>query len=488
MALFSSKTGESAKTNEIDLPALIKESYTSGETDGVQDAFSSNDIMATLSTKLDSEKAAEELVSAAAEAAGTDRGGLASMINAILASCCGSEASGVSVEQSSARPRLALSILGVVDEMYAEDETSMVSPDIVSLALVYYSLRHSPGATDLESEAQSILERAQRLAKKMAGSQRRKELAAERRKGGKSEVVDTKEVESNLQSLCGPDIQILHNTNEVIVISKPSGIVCYHTKKTGAGKISSSRKKKSKAANANGSDGGDGESKVDFSLVDALLGSSIPLSTLNPTASARGIVHRLDRGTSGSIILAKTDEVHLRLVALFFLRRAKKKYLALVPGDENAPMGTGNDLPLSIGSTGDIVSLVDGRPAQSTYRVVKANPEACLLEVATLTGRKHQVRVHCASALGRPIFLDPLYSPGAVEKKPRKTRQGTAPVDANNQDTKLPKAVSDTLEVSKGKERFFLHAESLSIPELEIEVQAPVPKWWLSVMDELDLQ
>jgi len=97
---------------------------------------------------------------------------------------------------------------------------------------------------------------------------------------------------------------------------------------------------------------------MDISLVDALLDIPISLSTLNPIA--QGMVHRLDWGTSGTIVLAKTDEAHLRLVASFFLRRVEKKYLALVPGccdvgDERLDDLNNDDekspIPLTVGAT-----------------------------------------------------------------------------------------------------------------------------------------
>ncbi|KAL7527745.1 hypothetical protein ACHAXR_005212 [Thalassiosira sp. AJA248-18] len=433
LAMHSHSTEQKSNEDEANielsnLSDVMKESWISGETDGVKDVLTSNNIIAKLSADLVPDEVANQLVDAAVEAAGQDRGRLASMINAILSSCCGSDDDG-----DEGHPQIASAILYLMDEMHETDDTTMVAPDIVSLSLVYYSLhQQSHQYQEYESECETILERAQQVAKKLARSQRRKGMAAERRRRGNnaSGVLDAKEVESQLQSLYGPDIRILHETSDVIVMVKPAGMVCYHTKKTSAGKITSSRKKKSRAANANNS-GNDGVKQLDISLVDSLLDIPISLSTLNPTA--RGIVHRLDRGTSGAIILAKTDEVHLKLIALFFLRRIKKKYLALVPGCECTELDN-KPPPLTIGSTGTIDAPVDGRPARSTYRVVGeygkqpqqlslSPPESLLLQVETLTGRKHQVRVHCAS-LGRPIFLDELYSSSKSESKSKTKEKG----------------------------------------------------------------
>eukprot|EP00584_Thalassiosira_punctigera_P007647 CAMPEP_0172528178 /NCGR_PEP_ID=MMETSP1067-20121228/2647_1 /TAXON_ID=265564 ORGANISM="Thalassiosira punctigera, Strain Tpunct2005C2" /NCGR_SAMPLE_ID=MMETSP1067 /ASSEMBLY_ACC=CAM_ASM_000444 /LENGTH=521 /DNA_ID=CAMNT_0013312049 /DNA_START=366 /DNA_END=1931 /DNA_ORIENTATION=+ len=506
---FSSGSDDESLINieYSNLVDMIRASYDSGETDGVQRALLSTETQKNLSADLPTEEVAKKLVGAAIEAAGTDRGRLAAIINAIIASCCGDDEDDDSIVSSKTYPQIALDILDIIDEMHAMDAAAMISPDIVSLSLVYYSLDQSQqhDAQEFGSESRIILERAQRLAKKMAGSQRRKALAAERRRGGKSNRIDAKEVESQLQSLYGQDIHILKETKDVIIISKPAGMVTYHTKKTTAGVITSSRKKKRRSANANNSDADkNGAKQMDISLVDALLDFPISLSTLNPVA--RGIVHRLDRGTSGAIVLAKTDEIHLKLVALFFLRRTKKKYLSLVPGceaDIDMNMGDSVDLdndPLqfTIGSTGVIDVPVDGRPAQSSYKVVKvfgkqqqsSMPEALLLEIETLTGRKHQVRVHCAS-LGRPIFLDPLYSSSAQDEKSKikgKRRQKNCSTFSEEESApNVPKAISDLLENSNDQhERFFLHAKSLSIPEVGISVNAPLPVWWFETIDHWD--
>jgi 23S rRNA-/tRNA-specific pseudouridylate synthase len=368
------------------------------------------------------------------------------------------------------------------------------------------------------------------MAKKTAGSQRRRALASERRRGGNNghydAIVDAKRTEGDLQMLHGPDIRVLHETSDAIVISKPAGMVCYHAKQTGAGKITPSRKKKIRASpstenNATDPDTGGivvdgGAKRMDISLVDALLACSVTLSTLNPIA--RGVVHRLDRGTSGCLVLAKTDEMHMRLVALFFLRRSEKKYFALVPGcstihgiasdvvsgeDDGSRIGRRNP-SLSLGSSGVIDAPVDGRPARSSYRVTRVfgkedqssslSSNALLLEVATLTGRKHQVRVHCAS-LGHPIFLDPLYASSSIlgrsasraREKGQKMRRSPSAVTTHDiADPALPKAIVDAVEKSKFQERFFLHSAHLSIREVGISAIAPLPQWWLDTMDRLN--
>ncbi|KAL3801840.1 hypothetical protein HJC23_001236 [Cyclotella cryptica] len=508
---------------------ILRDSYNIGETDQVQDAIIANSILPSLFRNMGqttTEEIAYRLIDAAIKAATEgdsrlNRGALSAIVNAILACCCSchknelpkNDENDSSDDSTTAQyPELAWAILQQMDEMHSSDENVMVSPDLVSLSLVYYSLQQFQKLNcqvdiskldDFYSEAQSvILDRARKAAKKSAGSQRRKALAAERRRkpsspSGDISAESTIQLEKELQSIYGPDICLLHDDNDVLIVSKPSGMVCYHNKKTGAGKVTASRKKKSRASINKGDDlstnnDSYGTKAVDISLEDALLDLSIPLSTLNP--SARGIVHRLDRGTSGAIVLAKNDDAHLRLVALFFLRRVKKKYLALIPG---RPLDDGIDVPFE----GVIDLPVDGRPALSKYRVIrlysapsqtKQNPDpaAILLEVETLTGRKHQVRVHCANGLRRPIFLDPLYSvntndvsPNAKDGKNKDKSKKKGGGDISYNDEAIPAAIRD---VASGKEQFFLHAQTLSISEMGMHVESPLPLWWDGVLGQWD--
>lgn len=441
---------------------LLKTSYDVGETDRVQDVIISNSVLPILLGSeefISIEQVASHLIGAAVEAASAEthlnRGALSGILNSILACCCAIPASGEG-NNVIKYPELAWGILKQMDDMHSRDERAMVSPDLVTLSMVYYSChlaQHSQATSKFCTDVQStVLQRARKLAKKSAGSSRRKALAAERRKKA---LTTSESRSSDLQGLYGPDIAVLHEDDDIIAISKPSGMAVYHNKKTGAGKLTASRKKQKLEG-------------LDISLEDALLDMAVPLSTLNPTA--RGIVHRLDRGTSGAIILAKNDDAHLRLVALFFLRRVKKKYLALVPAVDS-----------EIPSTGIIDSVVDGRPASSKYRVIRtyadilqstqleSKPAAVLLQVETLTGRKHQVRVHCATGLGCPIFLDPLYSSGH---------------DETNKINTLPSAIRGCEDE---KEHFFLHAETIEISDLDVHVNvsAPIPQWWGNTLDQL---
>ena len=255
--------------------ATLQNAYETRGTDGVVEAIIGSDMLLTL-VRHDEDGAASLLIEAARQAAPDGRAALASTLNAILAACCGDE------DGTGGFPGLSFNILLTIDELCRDDE-AMVAPDIVTLSLVYHCLHQSSG--EFESRCRSIVERAQKIAKKQAGSQRRKQLAAERRR--KVIDQDSLQIQSRLRDLCGPDIAVLENTENLIVVSKPSGVVCYHTKITTAGKIPKKRKQKARSNQP------DNTGQADISLVDALLAASIQLSTVNPIA--RGIVHRIDR-------------------------------------------------------------------------------------------------------------------------------------------------------------------------------------------------
>ncbi len=123
-----------------------------------------------------------------------------------------------------------------------------------------------------------------------------------------------------------------------------------------------------------------------------------------------GLVHRLDRNTSGVIVIAKTPRAHRTLSKHFRERRVKKFYLALVSGRVEQDRG---EIEAPIGYDPKVwphwCVMSDGREAQTRYMVKRRFSAYTLLELEPLTGRTHQLRIHC-NLIGYPIIGDPIYS------------------------------------------------------------------------------
>src|SRR5918994_5122186 len=172
-----------------------------------------------------------------------------------------------------------------------------------------------------------------------------------------------------------------------------------------------------------------------------------------------GIVHRLDKDTSGLIVAAKTDCGRTALVTQWEDRSVEKTYLALVSGsvaDEEAII----DAPIGRDPKNRqrMAVVRAGRPAVTQFRVVERFPDATLLEVSIETGRTHQIRVHLAF-IGHPVVGDQLYG------RPRLT-------DPN-------------------LDRQFLHASALAfqLPDgAALRLEAPLPGELQAVLEELRAQ
>jgi 23S rRNA pseudouridine1911/1915/1917 synthase len=126
-----------------------------------------------------------------------------------------------------------------------------------------------------------------------------------------------------------------------------------------------------------------------------------------------GIVHRLDRATSGVIIGAKNQETLSMLQKQFALRKVKKTYMAVVEGLPD-PSEAIIDMPIERNPKAPATFRVgtNGKPSRTHYKVVRSNQQYSLLELKPETGRTHQLRVHLAK-IGHPIVGDPLYGAGA---------------------------------------------------------------------------
>jgi len=147
-------------------------------------------------------------------------------------------------------------------------------------------------------------------------------------------------------------------------------------------------------------------------LVNALLSHCNKLSHLGGELKP-GIVHRLDKDTSGLLVVAKTDEVHQDLAGQFKKRLVSKEYLAIVKGsmefDEGSivlPLARSDKDRKKMGP-----SFASGKEAITEYRVIDRFKEFTLVKLMPLTGRTHQLRVHLAH-LGHPVAGDRTYGGG----------------------------------------------------------------------------
>ncbi len=176
--------------------------------------------------------------------------------------------------------------------------------------------------------------------------------------------------------------------------------------------------------------------------------------------SRAGIVHRLDRDTSGLLVVAKNDEVHRALKSMLAGRRLHREYLALVDGHPSARTGT-IDAPIGRHPRDRKLMSIDSqepREARTHFEIERLLPTSALLRVMLETGRTHQIRVHLA-AIGHPVSGDPQYG---VRGRFGLTRQFLhaarlafphpvtgAPVDVVSP---LPDDLSAALAVAEGRE------------------------------------
>ena len=230
-------------------------------------------------------------------------------------------------------------------------------------------------------------------------------------------------------------LRILYQDRDVIVIDKPAGMVVHP---------------------AAGHEGG--------TLVNALLHHVTDLSGIGGEKRP-GIVHRLDRGTSGLMVVAKNDRAHEALARQFRDREVEKEYAALVWGEVMA----GHRIDAPIGrdpANRKRMSAKARRSREAVTRIVRAEHlgrALTLVRVAIYTGRTHQIRVHL-SAIGHPIVGDSLY--GGVRRH-----------------------VPGDLRAVAHLERPFLHAARLAFAHPEdgrrMQFESPLPDDLQRVLDEL---
>ncbi len=158
---------------------------------------------------------------------------------------------------------------------------------------------------------------------------------------------------------------------------------------------------------------------ADGTLVNALLAHGGGSTWGGIAGVARpGIVHRLDRDTSGLLMVARNDRAQASLMAQLKARRIKKTYFALVQGSVSAAVGR---IEAPIGRDPKhrtrMAVVPDGRPSVTGYRVRERFAGWTLLELDLVTGRTHQIRVHL-DAIGHPVAGDPVYGTGTSRRGP----------------------------------------------------------------------
>ncbi len=239
------------------------------------------------------------------------------------------------------------------------------------------------------------------------------------------EQEEPKEVELKAENI---PLEIIYEDKDIIVVNKPKGMVVHP---------------------ANGNPDGTLVNAVMAICKDSLSGIG---GELRP-----GIVHRLDKDTSGIIIVAKNDKAHINLSEQIKNHKIEKTYIALVKGNVkenqatiNMPIGRSNKDRKKMAVT------KNGKTAITHFKVLQRYDKYTLLEVKIETGRTHQIRVHL-SQIGYPIVGDMVYSNGKNEW---------------------------------GIEGQCLHAKSLKfkhpITGKEMYLEAPLPEYFQKILHELD--
>ncbi|GAB2514142.1 RluA family pseudouridine synthase [Paramicrobacterium agarici] len=182
-----------------------------------------------------------------------------------------------------------------------------------------------------------------------------------------------------IEAIAVDDLAIVHDDDDIVVVDKPTGVA------------------------AHPSVGWTGPT-----VLGALAAAGYTIAT-SGQAERAGIVHRLDVGTSGLMVVAKTERAYTALKRAFHDREVEKIYNAVVQGHPDPFTGT---IDAAIGRhpkhDWKFAVTSDGKPSVTHYETLEAFPYASLLEVRLETGRTHQIRVHMA-AVKHPCVGDPLY-------------------------------------------------------------------------------
>jgi len=253
---------------------------------------------------------------------------------------------------------------------------------------------------------------------------------------------------------------VVHEDADLAVVNKPAGMMVH----AGSGASDDARNK--------------------GTLVNALLHRFQALSSSGGELRP-GIVHRLDKQTSGLIVVAKNDRAHAALSVMFSERRVKKTYMALVEGEIKGEKGT-----IAAAVSRDPLRRTrmttrpsdDGRAAVSHYEVVRRLKtrfgKFTLVRVRIETGRTHQIRVHMAS-LGHPVVGDAVY--GAAGQLTDQAALNAAPSKAARR-----KADPERLKLGRN----FLHAARLEfahpVTGRVLALEAPLPRELEAFLERLE--
>jgi 23S rRNA pseudouridine1911/1915/1917 synthase len=197
--------------------------------------------------------------------------------------------------------------------------------------------------------------------------------------GGWLEVSWQPKEEVKIVPIAVPELTIVHDDDDIVVIDKPVGVA------------------------AHPSVGWTGPT-----VLGALAAAGFRIST-SGAAERAGIVHRLDAGTSGLMVVAKSEHAYTVLKRAFHDRTVEKIYHAVVQGHPDPLVGT-IDAPIGRHPKSDwkFAVIADGKPSVTHYETIEAFPSASLLEIHLETGRTHQIRVHMA-AQRHPCVGDAMY-------------------------------------------------------------------------------
>ena len=448
----SSSTSAGVELAEIS--NQMKQAYIDGGTDGalawaLSTGRPSDPTALPKARIVTMNRCGSDLLEAAARSFPKSKSAVSGIINALFGACLSLALDASNSTNNSTTAQSAAEL--TVQILRSYEDVSRLTPNLVTLCLAYSTLMvcatTSPRYQDL---AEDVLERANNVFPwKLPPTN--SSAASVPLSPGEREALHA-----------DYGVKVLTETESYLIVSKPSGMVCYRdpTKDNGNSQQTFARSRAGPS--------------LEEVLLDCHRPDAFPLSTLNEVG--RGFVHRIDQGTSGCILLAKTNSMHAQLLAQFFLRRVQKTYRALVYCPDNSLIIREREHRDTTTATatqtsskrkeGTAVLSIGGKPAQSDFLVedVWYGSKVAAVRVKPLQGRKHQVRIHCSLVLGAPILLDPLYGGEAIMFHVK----GSA-----------------VLPQLRAQKRFCLHAETLSIPQFGIHVQAEEPLWWKNVTDAI---